>query len=60
MGRWKGSLEYMKPGKGYMLLRKANSEASFKYPFYEPGSTFLDEWTVGAIAPLLPCEAATR
>ena len=55
VGRWKGSLEYMKPGKGYMLLRKANSEASFKYPFYEPGSTFLDEWTVGgnrAAAPM--------
>ena len=43
-GRWRGSLKYMKPGEGYMLLRKGAGEASFTYPFYEPGSTFLDEW----------------
>ena len=45
-GRWRGSLEYMKPGQGYMLLRKAEGEALFRYPFYEPGSTFLDAWAV--------------
>ncbi len=48
VGRWKGSLQYMKPGEGYLLLRKADTSASFIYPFYEPGSTFLDE---GAKAP---------
>jgi hypothetical protein len=35
----------MKPGEGYMLLRKGSGEVSFSYPFYMPGSTFLDEWT---------------
>ena len=45
-GRWRGNLQYMKPGEGYMLLRKAEGEASFRYPFYEPGSTFLDAWAV--------------
>jgi hypothetical protein len=43
VGRWKGSLKYMKPGEGYMLYRTKESEASFTYPFYEPTSTFLDE-----------------
>ena len=43
VGRWKGSLKYMKPGEGYMLYRTKASEASFTYPFYEPTSTFLDE-----------------
>ena len=42
-GRWRGSLQYMKPGEGYMLLRKGTDKASFTYPFYEPGSTFLNE-----------------
>ncbi len=45
VGRWRGNLEYMKPGEGYMLLRKGSGEVSFSYPFYMPGSTFLDEWT---------------
>ena len=45
VGRWRGSLEYMKPGEGYMLLRKGATEASFRYPFYEPGSTFIDQWS---------------
>ncbi|MCR5159172.1 MAG: hypothetical protein K6D37_08625 [Prevotella sp.] len=49
-GYWSGSLQYMKPGEGYMLYRNAESEASFRYPFYEPGSTFF-EGTV-AQAPL--------
>ena len=43
VGRWKGSLKYMKPGEGYMLYRTNAAEASFYYPFYEPTSTFLDE-----------------
>jgi hypothetical protein len=42
-GRWRGSLQYMKPGEGYMMLRKGEGNASFTYPFYEPSSTFSDE-----------------
>jgi len=42
-GRWKGNLQYMKPGEGYMLLRLKDSDTSFFYPFFEPGSTFVDE-----------------
>ena len=48
-GTWKGSLQYMKPGEGYMLLRNGDGRASFVYPFFEPGSTFLDD--VGTRAP---------
>jgi hypothetical protein len=29
---WIGSLTYMEPGKGYMFLRKATTNATFKYP----------------------------
>ena len=57
VGRWKGSLQYMKPGEGYMLLRKDATSASFTYPFYEPGSTFLDEGTNTSawnVAPYMP------
>ena len=42
VGRWRGSLEYMKPGEGYMLLRKGTEKAEFRYPFYEPGSSFIN------------------
>jgi hypothetical protein len=31
---WKGSLQYMEAGKGYMLKRVANSDAEFYYPQY--------------------------
>ena len=31
---WKGSLQYLEAGKGYMLKRLADSEASFWYPLY--------------------------
>ncbi|MGX8696687.1 MAG: hypothetical protein ACSW8D_09900, partial [Prevotella sp.] len=54
VGRWRGNLEYMKPGEGYMLLRKAASETSFTYPFYEPGSTFLDEWSYSTVRNAAP------
>lgn len=47
-GRWKGNLQYMKPGEGYMFLRKDATEAKFRYPFYEPSSTFIDEWAYTA------------
>ncbi len=38
-GYWSGDLAYMKPGEGYMLYRNDAEEVSFKYPYYEPGST---------------------
>ena len=41
-GEWFGTLEYMMPGEGYMLYRNKKSEATFKYPYFEPGSTFID------------------
>ena len=31
---WKGSLQYMQAGKGYMLKRRSDKEASFYYPLY--------------------------
>ena len=39
-GRWRGSLQYMKPGEGYMMLRKGTTGASFTYPFFEMNSYF--------------------
>ena len=54
-GRWRGSLQYMKPGEGYMMLRKGTSSASFTYPFFEMGSHFREDWTQStkrAAAPL--------
>ena len=47
-GDWKGSLEYMKPGEGYMLYRKLPGEAKFIYPFYEANETFFEETSDGA------------
>ncbi|MBO4214766.1 MAG: hypothetical protein J5888_00345, partial [Bacteroidaceae bacterium] len=44
-GRWRGSLQYMKPGEGYMLLRKGEGDASFTYPYYEMGSSINDSWS---------------
>ena len=41
-GEWLGTLEYMKPGEGYMLYRQKDGEGSFRYPYYEPGTTFID------------------
>ncbi len=40
---WKGNLRYMKPGEGYMLYRKSAEGATFRYPFYEPGTTFFED-----------------
>ena len=57
VGRWRGSLEYMKPGEGYMLLRKGASATSFRYPFYEPGSTFIDEWSYSTSRSAAPAHA---
>jgi len=46
-GRWRGSLQFMKPGEGYMMLRKAESDASFTYPFYDLNSNFREDWNTG-------------
>ena len=46
-GRWRGSLQYMKPGEGYMMLRNGDGNASFTYPFYELDSNFREDWTSG-------------
>ncbi|MBR1484476.1 MAG: hypothetical protein IJ612_02135 [Prevotella sp.] len=48
-GRWRGSLQYMKPGEGYMMLRSADSDASFTYPFYDLNSYFREEWSSRAM-----------
>ncbi|MCR5532882.1 MAG: LamG domain-containing protein [Paludibacteraceae bacterium] len=59
VGRWKGSLEYMKPGEGYMLLRKADNDTKFIYPFYEPNSTFIDEWSYSTVRSAAPARQST-
>jgi hypothetical protein len=41
-GYWSGSLQYMKPGEGYMLYRKGEGKVKFFYPYYEPGSNFFE------------------
>jgi hypothetical protein len=40
---WKGNLQYMKPGEGYMLYRQKKGETKFIYPFFEPNATFFEE-----------------
>ena len=54
VGRWRGSLQYMKPGEGYMLLRKGDDTVSFTYPYYEMGTSFSEN---GAKAARLSSEA---
>ncbi len=49
-GYWSGSLQYMKPGEGYMLYRKSEGEMKFFYPYYEPGSTFFERTVTSAAA----------
>ena len=41
-GQWRGSLRYMKPGEGYMMLHKGEGEVSFTYPYYEAGNYFMN------------------
>ena len=48
VGRWRGNLQYMKPGEGYLMLRKGATIASFAYPFYALNSTFREDWTTGS------------
>ena len=44
-GRWRGSLQFMKPGEGYMMLRKGAADATFTYPYYDMSSNFREDWT---------------
>lgn len=50
-GEWIGSLRYMKPGEGYMLKRQSRDEATFLYPYVEPGLA------IGGSATLAPRRA---
>jgi len=45
-GEWLGTMEYMKPGNGYMLYRQKEGETQFRYPYYEPGTSFVETSTV--------------
>ena len=57
-GRWHGSLQYMKPGEGYMMLRKGTDAAKFTYPFYELGTNLDNMWSSAssrAAAPIYSC-----
>jgi hypothetical protein len=45
-GRWRGSLQYMKPGEGYLMLRKDAAKASFTYPYYDLSSNFREDWSL--------------
>ena len=38
--QWKGTLRFLRVGEGYMLKRQADSEISFYYPEYLPGSIY--------------------
>ena len=37
---WKGTLEYLRTGEGYMLKRNAPSEHTFWYPYYSTGTKY--------------------
>ena len=41
-GKWQGTLKYMKPGEGYMIHRQKADTATFCYPYYEPGDTYIE------------------
>ena len=38
--QWKGTLEFLRVGEGYMLKRNADSEVGFLYPFYFSNSRY--------------------
>ena len=39
-GHWRGSLQTLKPGEGYMMLRRGSADATFTYPFFEQTNHF--------------------
>ena len=51
-GRWRGSLQYMKPGEGYMMLRKGATRVTFTYPYFDMNSNFREDWSqASALSP---------
>ena len=44
---WKGNLKYMKPGEGYMMYHQGE-QVEFTYPFYEPGTFYMDGSTIAS------------
>ena len=44
-GHWRGSLQYMRPGEGYMMLHTGDGETSFTYPYYDMSSNFREDWS---------------
>ena len=45
---WKGSLNYLETGKGYMLKHNGNEEVAFRYPFLFEGSRYVGSETAQA------------
>ncbi|MBQ8466178.1 MAG: hypothetical protein IJ546_00615, partial [Prevotella sp.] len=37
---WKGTLEYLRTGEGYMLRRQAATDCKFWYPYYSTGTKY--------------------
>ena len=55
---WKGTLQYMEAGKGYMLKRQADSNVEFLYPLYFSDNQYSGGGD-GAMAPRLVSTATT-
>ena len=49
---WKGNLQYMKPGEGYMLYRQGKEPATFTYPYHEANATFFEGTGTAKRAPM--------
>ena len=49
---WKGNLQYMKPGEGYMLYRQGKEPATFTYPYHEANATFFEGTITAKRAPM--------
>lgn len=47
VGRWRGSLQYMKPGEGYLMLCNADS-AQFTYPYIDMNSYISADWVAAS------------
>ena len=47
VGRWRGSLQYMKPGEGYLMLCNADS-AQFTYPYIDMNSYISADWVASS------------
>ena len=56
---WKGSLQYMEAGKGYMLKRQASDEVKFVYPIYFNDSRYSGGNEPSTVKRLSVCTATT-